>query len=191
MSQAIPADIFEVCMGVNGGAPGAAKSLTELPEGPPAAVDLETIDFSAGDPVRQMRSLANAVYAELKRAYLNRVSNVDVVQRRYEKVMGLLAKVEASDREERKQTGDLIPRAQVEMEAAQAAMMLRQMRESMSRRIVELCPSLDPEQRAAVENAINRVRCFEDKVFQKLQRLGDDNALREVLESEDYAFALK
>lgn len=166
MSQAVPNDIFILAVGVNGNCPppGGIGDLPLRPTLAPA-VDLKTIDLNEADSITQMSGLAQAVYQQLADAYQKRSSDIPLLQRRYEKALEALHKVQAAERQARRESGDLIPRWELERDATQLATMLREMRVSMARRVLELCPKLGASDREEVRSAIERVREQEDRIF--------------------------
>lgn len=146
--------------------------------GPP--INLSEFDLQQGEAVQQQRRIVGALYSQLEKAYLGG-TNADVIQQKYNKAVEALRKLEKDDRADQEARGQLIPRQIVERDIAAAGDMLRQMRESMERRILELCPSLTTEQRAQVADAIRRVRSAEDRVFQRLHTIkSEDDLLAEL-----------
>lgn len=157
----------------------AAPASAVVPTG--EVIDLREVDLEEGEAVKQARRLVGAAYEALERAYKGIGGNVDLLQAKYFKALEGLRKVEASEREWAKKRGEWILRAKVERDIATATEMLRQMRESMRRRVLELCASLSAEQREEVGAAILRVREQEDRVFRGLESLKKPSDVVELL----------
>jgi hypothetical protein len=176
MTQRVPIDMF-VLAAQSSELRTAMPDLAKILPGPgadakqvPAAVpvDLKTIDLKEGEEVAQMRSLAQAVYGQLQQAYLTQASNTNMLQTRFERAMEGLHRALAADRQARKDSGELVPRAELERDATTLASMLSQMREHMVRRVIERCPGLSRELAAEVSAAIDFVRRQETRIFQNL-----------------------
>lgn len=151
------------------------------PTAPPtgASIDLTEYALRENEDVKQAESLVAVAWQRLQEAYKGGTADVDMLHRRHEKAMETLRKVRVGARADLQQRRMLIPREEVENDRAMAAELLRQMRESMERRVIELCPSLNIEQRDEVAAAIIRVRRFEETI------LCDPAYLREVKSQDD------
>jgi hypothetical protein len=174
MTWSVPAKILEVARQAAGDKTTEKKSGSSFEQGVP--VNLTEHGVAPGEAVGQQRRLVGALFSQLEKAYL--VGDpVDHIQARYNKASEQLRKLEKDEREDKLATGEYLPKAEVERDYAEAAEMLKQMRESMERRILELCPSLTPEQRAEVSAAILRVRSQEDRAFQRLPSFASNDDL--------------
>jgi hypothetical protein len=168
MRRMPPAHI--VRLAVDASVPNGAQAVPSPPS-METPIDLKTIDLAEGDQVRQMRRLVQGIYSALEQGYLRGSPEIDSLSRRYEKASDMLRKLEIADREAQRQRGGLLPREQVERDATTMAEMLFVMRESMVRRVLELCPGLSAEHRQMVADAIAKVRAYEDKMFQRIDKL--------------------
>lgn len=149
-------------------APDSSKAPAAAP-GPP--IDLADYDLEEGEAVRLQRRLVKASYDQLERAYKGEGGNIDVLQTKFNKAAEALRKIEKDDRTDRERSGALIKRLSIERDLANGVELLRQMRESMVRRVLEICPSLSAEQREEVGTGIIKVREHEDRVFRNLESL--------------------
>lgn len=138
---------------------------------PASSIDLSAADLADGDEVRQAARLVQTAYDLLEQAYAGNGGDVDLLQRRWEKATETLRKAKIQDEARRKRLGDLIARADVQRDLDLAAELHRQMRTSMTRQVLELCPSLDPIAREQVAAAIESVRAKEERVFRNLDSL--------------------
>ena len=157
------------------------EQASDLPDPPPSAPPISPLDLGdfqlvEGDQVKQARALVAVAYSQLEKAYRGAGGDIELLHRKHERAMIALNKAEAADRQYKKDHGLLIARDVVDRDLAQAAEMLRQMRDSMVRRVLELCPQLPAEHRIAVSDAINRVRAQEDRAL-SLKSIDDFNGL--------------
>ena len=151
----------------------------EQPQTPPISpLDLGDFQLEEGDQVKQARALVAVAYSQLEKAYRGSGGNIELLHRKHERAMIALNKAEAADRQSKKDHGLLISRDAVDRDLAKAAELLRQMRESMVRRVMELCPQLPEDLRLVVSDAINRVRAQEDRVL-SLKSIDDFHGLFE------------
>jgi hypothetical protein len=143
------------------GEPGAAGA-------PPSApIDITTLQLDEGQAVTQQRQIVAAIFHQLQQAYLAG-HPTEMLQSRYLKAAEALRKLEAADREDKVHRGRYLLREEQERDAATFADMLRQMQESMVRRVLELCPALTGAVRDQVADAITRVRAHEQRCLQRL-----------------------
>jgi hypothetical protein len=149
------------------------------PLGP--SIDLAEYALRENEDVRQAETLVAVAWQQLEAAYKAGRTDIDLLHRRHEKAMETLRKVRTAARADLQQRRLLIPREEVENDRAMAAELLRQMRESMERRVLELCPDLNTVQREKVAAAIRRVRKHEEKI------LCDPKYLRDVKTADDLA----
>jgi hypothetical protein len=157
-----------------------AKGLGEME---PGAVDLGGLVVAEGDEVRQAERLVQAAYGLLVEAYAGRGGEVDLLQRRWEKAQDALRKAKIQQEELLKRRRELISRAAVQRDHDTACELLRQMRGSMVRQILELCPLLDPPARAQVTSAIESVREKEERVFRNLDSMKQPSDVLQLLAS--------
>lgn len=134
------------------------------------SVILGSFQMGEGEGVVMQRQIVAAAYEKLKSAY-ETGTNIDLMQKRYNGAAEALRKLEISDRAAQKQMGNLIPRLVVRTEIGAAVELLRQMRESMARKVTELVPDLVGPLRDRVVRAILDVREKEDRVFRNLESL--------------------
>jgi hypothetical protein len=135
------------------------------------SIDLASHSLEEGEAVRQARKLVGALWQQLERAYRENVGSVDGIQKKYEKAMQLLASAERADREDAKQRRLLVDRVKVQRDINTATEVLRQMRASMERRVLERLPELAPEVKRRIADIIGEVREQEDGVFRQLPTL--------------------
>lgn len=146
---------------------------------PPAAggmmpldpVDLTSQSLEEGEAVRQARQLVAVAFAQLQKAYSGGTGAIDSLQRKWEKAVESLRKAEKDEREAAKHRGMMVSKIDLQRDVATMMELLRQMRESMPRRILELVPGLDPATRLRLEGAIGQVRGQEDGIFRMLPTL--------------------
>lgn len=146
------------------------------PLGQPQATSAESMvldqfTLEEGEEVRQMKRLVAVSYSQLERAYAGQGGNIDLLQAKWAKACEALRKTQATERDSMKARGLLIERSKVTQDIATAAELLRQMRESMARVVLERCPSLNFEQREEVSAAILTIRESEDRVFRNIKSL--------------------
>jgi len=134
------------------------------------SLKISEFELGEGQAVVQQRQLVAALFSKLSTAYENGVG-IDVAQSRYDRAAESLRKLEVSDRADKKQRGDLIPKRVVISDIHSACEFLRHMRDSMERRVAELCPALTGELRDQVGAAIRKVREQEDRIFLNLECL--------------------
>ena len=156
--------------------PGGSSPAPETT--PVTPMNLSEFDLGEGEAIRKQRSLVSAIYTKLERAYLGGTGDADHLQAQFLKAQESLRKLEVTEREVQKQLRMLIPRHAIERDLATCAEMLRQMRESMARRVLELCPQLPMEYRKAVADAVLAVRSQEDRVLSNLDSLNADDSSR-------------
>lgn len=144
------------------------------------SIDLESFDPEEGDRLRELKQIQAAKFAQLKEA-LRSGQDCTLLEGKYLKLCETIDKIETRVTERMKKRGLFILRAAVERDLAAAAELLRQSRESMDRRVQELCPSLAPEQRAEVSEAIARARRSEDRILSLLPTLQGEDILREMV----------
>lgn len=174
MTWSVPAKIWEVARRSPGDkTQGNANGFSPQKN---AVVDVRQFDLSSGEAVRRQRQIVAALFDQQDKAYLSGDA-VDHIQTRCNKALEQLRKLEKDEREHLQSIGEYRPRAEVERDYTEAAIMLRQMRDSMERQIIELCPWLTAEERPLLAAAVQRVRSQEDRVFQKLPSLKSNDDL--------------
>jgi hypothetical protein len=156
--------------------PPVVVEKADAPSAPPVtsgeSVNLSDYQLGEGAAVSQQRSLVAALWAQLERAYLSpTTSDVDVLQAKYNKAVEALRRLEKDDLAFQKERGLMIPRVTVQRDIAAACELIRQMSETEKRRVLELCPTLGPEQRAEVAAAIDRICEVRTRVFRNLKSL--------------------
>ena len=172
MKQQPPAHIVRLALSASSSPmQSAASEQGGVPLQLETPIDLKAIESTEGEHVRLVRRLALGIYNQLEIAYGRGGAEIDSLSRRYEKVLETLRKLEIADREAQRQRGQLLPIAQVERDAATAADMLRSMRDSMVRRVLEQCSFLKPDAKNKVASAIEKARKAEDRIFRNLRRL--------------------
>ena len=158
---------------------------TEPPPPDPGAqafsqpIDLESIDPEEGDRLRELKQIQAAKFSQLKDS-LKRGDDSAMLESKYLKLCETIDKIETRVTERLKKRGLFILRDVVERDLAAAAELLRQSRSSMVRRVHELCPSLNAEQRAEVTAAIERARSSEERMLCRLDSLNSNDLLREL-----------
>lgn len=152
----------------SGGLPASAIA-PGVPMAPP--MDISGLGMEEGEAVQMLRRLVRAAYDQVERAYKGEYGNVELLQKKFALAQEALRKAEKDDRADREKRGELIPRAHIQADLDAACEMLRQMRESMPRRVLEICPSLSAIQRDEVNRAITSVREHEERIFRRLDSL--------------------
>lgn len=142
-------------------------------------IRLEDFDPEEGDRLRELKQLQAAKFDQLKTA-LELGQDTTALESKYIKLCETLDKIESRVIERMKKRGLYVLRDEVERDLAASAEFLRQTRESMQRRVLELCPSLSAEQKLEVSDAIVRARAKEDGILSKLDCLKTDDLLREL-----------
>lgn len=135
-------------------------------------LDITSSDLEEGETVKQQRQLVKALYGLLREAYAQNF-NVDAAQARYLKATEALRKLEASDREARKMSGQLVSISTMRKDVGTAVELLKRMQESMVRRVLELCPELTTAQKKAVGEAIESVREQERLILYNIKTLNN------------------
>lgn len=176
MKWRVPDAMLKAAQSVSSAVSESEKDSSPSSNSPPVApgftsIKLADFELGEGEAVAQQRRLVAALYSQLERAYLQGGGDVDLAQSKYNKAVESLRKFEKDDREDQRQRGLLIPRIAVQRDIEQATELLRQMRESMARRVLELVPGVPAELREPISGAIVRVREAEDRVFRRLDSL--------------------
>ncbi len=164
------------------GAPAVVPvaSTSSRPLDPPGkSIDLESIDPEEGDRLRELKQIQAAKFAQLKDA-LKLGTDCTLLESKYLKLCETIDKIESRVSERLKRRGLFILKAVVDRDLAAAAELLRQSRGSMVRRVQELCPSLNSDQRAEVATAIERARASEERMLCRLDCLSTDDLLHEL-----------
>jgi hypothetical protein len=193
MKHLVPAKIMTAAQSVAGeksSAPSAHGNSDQSSSSPSttstAGADGTPIDFDSlppeesGSALADMRRLRAAQKIQLAEAYrLGRPT--EMILSRYLKTGTAIRALEKDEREDEVAAGRFLRRDLIERDAALFADMLRQMRESMERRVLELCPSLGKKQRSEVGAAIRRVCDQQNRIFTRLPSLGSpDDFLAEL-----------
>lgn len=183
MTWSVPSKIWAVARA--GGGDKTKKNLIGISVSnispPVTPIDINEFDVSAGEAVRQWRRIVGALFTQVQKAYLAG-DPVDHIQSRLNKASEQLRKLEKDEREDKLSTGEYISKEENERACVAGAAMLKQMRESMVRRVLELCPWLTPDQREKIAAAIERVRSQEDRIFQRTPLLkSNDDFLAELV----------
>ena len=148
---------------------------------PENSIDLRSYDSHETDPVAQANRVVNALYDQLQAAFLAGTGDIDLLQERHRKALEMKRRIEMSEFQKRREAGEYIARAQVELEYTEMAVLLKRMRESMVRRVLERCGGLSPSQREIVRGAVESARSAEDRIFRKLPTLtSNDEFLAEL-----------
>lgn len=143
------------------------------------SVRLEDFDPEEGDRLRELKQIQLVKFTELKEAMLLG-GDTTLLTSRYIKFCEDLDKIESRVIERMKKRGLYVLRDEVERDLAGNAELLRQMRESMPRRVLEQCASLSADQRIEVSAAIVRARGKEDTILGRLDCLKGDDLLKEL-----------
>lgn len=186
MKWRVPAEIETAAIASTvPGDPAPDQSSPTLPDDPVPrpmvnpTIDLESIDPEEGDRLRELKQIQSAKFTQLKNA-LKSGEECAVLESKYLKLSETIDKIETRVTERLKKRGLYILREAVERDLAAAAELLRQSRTSMVRRVNELCPSLNAEQRAEVTTAIERARTSEERMLCQLESLSTNDLLREL-----------
>ena len=146
---------------------------------PGKSIDIESFDPEEGDRLRELKQIQAAKFSQLKDA-LKAGDDATALETKYVKLCETIDKIETRVTERLKKRGLYILREAVERDLAAAAELLRQSRESMDRRVQELCPSLDMQQRLEVTAAITKARRAEERILSMLPSLHQNDLLREL-----------
>lgn len=142
------------------------------PEDAQRIISLADFDPEEGDRLRELKQVQGAKFNALKDA-IERGQDSTVLETKYLKLCETVDKIETRAIERMKKRKLYILRAEVDADIAANAELLRQSHESMKRRVLERCTSLNAEQRAEVGAAIEVARAAEIKM---LCRLGESTA---------------
>lgn len=161
-------------------AKGAGGAETGKPEPLAAPVDLSTLDLADGEAVEQARRLVKGAWNEVERAFSDG-RPVDHLLTRHAKAMETLRKQEKDAQEAAKRRGDWLPKAKLEADVEKALRMLKQMRDSMERKVLEQLPGVSPELKAQIGRAIRGIREKEDFVFRNLRKVKSEEDVADLL----------
>jgi hypothetical protein len=137
------------------------------PHRPLEPIDLAQFDLEEGQAVAFQRRLVASMQDRIAEEMLAG-RRTDLLQQQHARAAKTLREMERDDRADRAQRDKFIPRDIVERDAATAADMLRQMHESMDRRVDELCSFLSAKHRQLVRANVRRVLSAQSRVFQRL-----------------------
>lgn len=140
------------------------------PGDPNKSIDLADYDDAEGDILRDLKTLHAARKAELSRA-LKAGIDANLLQSNYLKLTEQIDKMKSRIVERLKKEGLFIFRPDVERDLAKAAELMRQMTESESRRVLELCPALSVAAREQVSAAVIRVGTARARALRNLASL--------------------
>lgn len=149
------------------------------PTAPGKAIDLESFDPEEGDRLRELKQIQAAKFAELRDA-LRAGEDCSVKETKYLKLSETVDKIETRVTERMKKRGLFILRESVERDLAAAAELLRQSQAAMTRRVLELCSSLNAEQQAEVAAAVESARATEERMLCRLECLTAGDLLKEL-----------
>jgi hypothetical protein len=142
-------------------------------------IDLESYDPDEGDRLRELKQIQAAKFAELREA-LKKGEDSAARETKYLKLCETIDKIESRVAARMQKRGLYVLRDDVERDLAASAELLRQSRESMCRRVLELCSSLDAAQRDEVRAAVESSRRSEERMLCMLPSLNHDDVLREL-----------
>lgn len=154
--------------------PGAGGSAPAKP-----GVRLEDFDPVEGSRLRGLRQLEAAKFDELKEA-LAQGRDTTVLENKYTKLCATIDAMESRAVERLAKRGLYLLREDVDRDLAANAELLRQTRESMPRRVLEQCPSLNSDQRIEVSAAITRAMRRDDSILSRLDCLKGEDLLKEL-----------
>jgi hypothetical protein len=159
-------------------APATASSLPPI-VAVGKSIDIDSFDPEEGDRLRELKQIQSAKFAQLREA-LKAGDDCTLLESKYVKLSETIDKIETRVTERLKKRWLYVLREEVERDLAAAAELLRQSQASMDRRVQELCPSLNAEQRAEVSAAIARARRSEERILAQLPSIQKDDLLREL-----------
>lgn len=181
MKQMPPARM--VHLAVNEAAERSGADIVPFP-GKVTPIDLQSIDADAalpGESVRRVRRLVKGVYSQLETAFAEGSPEIDSLSNGFAKASDLLRKLEAADREAQRQRGRLVPVDEIQRDAAAFAEMLKAMRETMAKRVLELCPEVPAQFKPGIVSAIEKIRANEDKIFARFGMITDETEFNDLL----------
>jgi hypothetical protein len=139
-----------------------------------APINIEDFDPDEGDRLRELKQIQRAKFEELRKSLLEG-RDAAMLETKYLKLCETVDKMESRISERLKKKGHYVLKAAIARDLATAADLLRQMGESEARRIIELCPALDPVQREAVKAAVRSLAEARCRVFRNLASLKSVN----------------
>jgi hypothetical protein len=132
-------------------------------------LNLSELVFDANELVANAARRVAALDKRLDDAYAGRSSeDVDWLDAKLQKSVESLRKLKDSDQKMQVAMGKYTPTEEIERDLATLVELLRQMDETETRRVDELCPSLTPAARKEVAVAIGRVGEARRRIFRKL-----------------------
>jgi hypothetical protein len=143
------------------------------------SIRLEDFDPEEGDRLNDLKQLQAAKFDQLRSAF-EEGTPTNSLETSYVKLCETIDKIETRVIERMKKRGLYVLRDEVERDLAKNAELLRQMRDSMERRVLEQCPNLTADQRTEVSAAIYKARLREDSTLARLDCLKPDELLREL-----------
>jgi hypothetical protein len=164
--------------------PANSKSRTPdadpAPAPPSSPINLEDYDPDDGNRLRELKQIQAAQFAVYKeKLKLGTATSLDTSK--YLDLCETVDKIESRITERLKKLGLYIMRDAVERDLAAAAELFRQRDESMVRRVIEICPSLDATQRAEVSTAIRQRHAAEARILARLPSFQNgEDLLREL-----------
>ena len=135
------------------------------------SVEISGYRLEDGEAVKQAEAIVKAAWERLQRAYLDGTGNVDQLQRRHENAMESLLKIERAEVARAKLRGDYVALVDIQTDFERTVEMLRMMRESMPRRVIEQLSDVPAEYHDRVRSAILEARDLEDEVFRRMPSL--------------------
>ena len=163
------------------GAPNGGEPSTPAAAATIRPVNLEDFDPEEGDRLRELKQIQAAKFAELKER-LRRGEESGFAESKYLKLCETVDKIETRVTERLKKRGLYILRDAVERDMAAAAELLRQSGASLARRVLERCPSLNADQRAQVNAAIDAVSAAQTRILARLSSFDNGSDLLRELE---------
>ncbi|MEQ1862728.1 MAG: hypothetical protein ABMA13_22640 [Chthoniobacteraceae bacterium] len=166
-------------------APQILTPPASLPASEPAgatrrAIKLEEFDPIEGARLRSLQQLEAAKFDELTRALAAGDSDAAVLETRWVKLCDTVDKIESRITERMQRRGLLVLREEVDRDLAATAELFRQSRESMKRRVLERCSSLNSGQRTEVGAAIDRACDADAKTFAQINTLKTHDLLADL-----------
>lgn len=149
---------------------GAPEAVAAIAPEKLASINLEDYDPEEGDRLRELKQVQAARFSQLKDA-LKAGNDTSLLESKYIKLSETIDRIETRAIERMKKKGLYLLRVAVQRDIDNAVETLRQMRESMVSRVLEVCPNLSHEQRDQVAAAIVRVRSDEDRALCRLETL--------------------
>lgn len=132
-------------------------------------IDLDRFDPKEGEELLNIRRLAASIYARLASLPAN-APNSSHLHTQYTNACNTISILKRRHQEDQANLGKFIPREIYERDATSTADQLRQMHDSMIRKIIEKCYELSTEHQKLVTAAAKTVLDAQARIFERLTK---------------------